>query len=323
MASIKDVAKRANVSISTVSNALNGKSNVGEATRKRVLDIAKDMNYYPNTMARNLKVKKTNTIAFCFSEFERSFYLEIIRGINDCVVNHGYDLIICAHHSIERFLRDGFVDGALVLDKKVKDELILTTASEKLPIVVLDRAIKNKNIYSVIVDNYRVMTDLVKELIQKGYRKFSYIAGVEGTQDNRERFQGMKDMLEKHSIDFLPKQYYHGDFTEKSGYQAARLMLISKDIPEIIVCANDDMAVGAIRAFTDEGIVIPDQVGIVGFDDVDIANFIEPKLTTVSIPKYEWGMYAATVLFRVLQEKEEALVPNKILAHIKWRGSSR
>lgn len=321
MVSIKDVAKRANVSVSTVSNALNGKANVSDETRKRIMEIISEMNYYPNSMARNLKVKKTNTIAFCFSEFDRSFYLKIVRGINDCLVNYGYDLIICTYHSIERFLRTGFVDGALVLDRRVTDDLIKSISNEKLPIVVLDRELEGDNIYSVIVDNYSVMQEMVRGLIGKGYKRFSYITGVEKTKDNIERYQGMVDMLAEHEIKFLPKNYFHGDFTEKSGYQAARIMVVSQDLPEVVICANDDMAIGAIKAFREAGIKVPQEVAVTGFDDIDLASLMEPKLTTIAIPQYEWGMYAATVLFRVLDEYEVDFKPNKITANIKWRDT--
>lgn len=323
MVSIKDVAKKANVSISTVSNALNGRANVSDETRQRVIEIANDMNYYPNTMARNLKVKKTKTIAFCFSEFDRNFYFQIIKGINDCVVNHGYDLIICAHHSIEKFLRNGFVDGALVNDKNVSDELILSTASQELPIVVLDRELKGDHIYPVVVDNYLAMETLVKDLLIKGYKNFAYVSGVEHTQDNIERFEGMRDTLRDHDIPFLQKHYHHGDFTELSGYQAARLMMISKDIPEVVICANDDMAIGVVKAFKELGLKIPEDVSVIGFDDIELSSLLEPHLTTVSIPKYEWGIYAATILFRILVENERHVVPNKIMAQTKWRQTSR
>lgn len=322
MVSIKDVAKKAGVSISTVSNALNGRSNVSDKTRKRIIEIANDMNYYPNTMARNLKVKKTKTIAFCFSEFDRNFYFQIIKGINDCVINHGYDLIICAHHSIEKFLRNGFVDGALVNDRNVSDELILSTASEDLPIIVLDRELEGEHIYPVVVNNYLAMENLVKDLIGKGYKQYAYLSGIEHTQDNIERYEGMRHTLEEHGIPFTQKQYYHGDFTEKSGYQAARLMAISKDIPEVVICANDDMAIGAVKAFKEFGLEIPRDVSIIGFDDIELSSLLEPHLTTVSIPKYEWGMYAATILFRILLE-EEHIVPHKIVAYTKWRQTSK
>ncbi|GKX29794.1 LacI family transcriptional regulator [Vallitalea longa] len=323
MVSIKDVAKKANVSISSVSNALNGRANVSEETRKRIVEIAKEMNYYPNTMARNLKVKRTKTVALCFSEFDRNFYFQIIKGINDCVVHNGYDLIICAHHSIEKFLRNGFIDGAMVLDKNVSDELILSAVSDELPIVVLDRELEGKNIYSVVVDNYRAMRDLVNELIVKGYTRFSYVSGVEHTQDNIERYEGMKDTLNEKGIEFISKNYYHGDFTEKSGYQSAKLMIISKNIPEVVICANDNMAIGVIKAFKESDIRIPEDVSVIGFDDIELANYLEPHLTTISTPKYEWGMYAATILFRILVEHEESIIPNKIQANIRWRQTSR
>lgn len=323
MVSIKDVAKKANVSISSVSNALNGRANVSEKTRKRIIDIANEMNYYPNTMARNLKVKRTKTVALCFSQFDRNFYFQIIKGINDCVVHNGYDLIICAHHSIEKFLRNGFIDGAMVLDKNVTDELISSTVSEELPIVLLDRELEGEYIYSVVVDNYLAMKDLVNGLIEKGYTNYSFVGGVEHTQDNIERFKGLKDTLKNSKIEFSPKNYYHGDFTEKSGYQAAKLMIISNEIPEVVICANDNMAIGVIKAFKESGMNMPEDVSVVGFDDIELASYLEPQLTTISTPKYEWGMYAANILFQVLEEEKTNIKPNKIKANIKWRNSSR
>lgn len=321
MVSIKDVAKKANVSIATVSNALNGRKNISERTRKRIMEIIAEMDYYPNSMARNLKVKKTNTIAVCFSEFDRSYYLKIVRGINDCLIKNGYDLIICTCNSIERFLKNGFVDGALVLDRMVANELILSVSSDTLPIVVLDRELEGNGIFSVVVDNYTVMKELVTGLIDKGYKRFSYISGFENTKDNLERFQSMIDTLSDHDICFSPKNYFKGDFTEKSGYQAARIMIVSGDFPEVVICANDEMAIGAMKAFKEGGIKIPQQIGVTGFDNIDLANFIE--LTTVAIPQYEWGIYAASILLSVLQENEREIKPNRIIANVKWRGSTK
>ncbi|MGB4659080.1 MAG: LacI family DNA-binding transcriptional regulator [Mobilitalea sp.] len=318
MIGIKDVAKEAGVSVSTVSNVLNGKSNVGAATKERIVKICNQLSYYPNTAGRALKSGKTNTIMFNFSDFDRSFYLNIINGISDYVNDNDFDLIICTNKSVEKYMRSNLSSGCIILDKKMKTEVLTRVANEQYPIVVLDRIIDHPYIKSVVVNNYDAMKEMVQGLVDRGYRRFGFVGGPEYTADNKERYEAFEDVLEENNIPFQQKCYFAGDYKEKSGYTAAKIMMLSRELPEVLVCANDNMAIGAMKAFKENGLSIPKDIAITGFDDCDLAEAM--GLATVSIPNYERGYIAARYLIENIRG-ELNVESFKITAKVKWRNS--
>jgi LacI family transcriptional regulator len=318
MVGIKDIAKIAGVSPSTVSNVLNGHKNVGEDTRKRVFALCEQYGYRPNMLGKNLKKGKTDTIVFNFSDFDRSFYLKIINGISDFLQNHGYDLIICTSRSSRNFMNAGYTSGAICLDSNMGDDYLEKAATGDYPIVVMDRIISNPYIKSVIVDNYPVMCRFMQLIIDKGYRKFAFLGGLERTLDNQERFAAFLDILKKNNLYFDPKNYYYGDYREKSGYQCAKMIILSGSLPEVLVCANDNMAIGAIRAFSEHGLHIPADVAVSGFDNCELAEI--SRLSTVEIPRYESGYLAAKELLSLIRKDGDPGV-FKIGASILMRDS--
>ena len=318
MVGIKDVAKRAGVSVSTVSNALNNKKNVGDATRDKILKICEEMSYKPNVAGKGLKSGKSSTILFNFSDFDRSFYLRIINGISDYVNDNDYDLIICTDKSCEKYMNSNLTAGSIILDKKMMDDVLIRIADENYPIVVLDRIMNNSYIKSVVVNNYDPMYELTNGLIERGYRHFGFIGGPEETADNKERYKGFRDALEAKHIAFQQKSYFAGNYREKSGYSAAKILMLSRDLPDCLVCANDNMAIGAMKAFRKNGLRVPEDIAVTGFDNCDLA---EPMgLTTVSIPNYERGYIAARYLIENIRGQRDTNT-FKISAKIIWRSS--
>ena len=318
MVKLKEVAKRAGVSPATVSNVLNGRKNVGEDARARVLALCREMGYEPAEHPR--KPYQNHTVVFNFSDFDRSFYLDIIKGISECLTENNYDLIVCTNKSSRNFMKSRFSQGAISLDGKITDEQLLSVAQAGYPVVVMDRVIDSPHIKSVIVDNYPVMCELVQKLVGKGYTRFGYMGGVESTLDNAERFGAFTATLKANDIVFDKKYYFHGDYREKSGYQAARLMFLGNMLPQVLVCASDNMAIGAVRAFREHGLDVPGDIAVTGFDNCDAAALM--GLTTVSIPRYENGYLAAKELLN-LMEGSSAGEPFKIGASICWRDTVR
>lgn len=316
MVGIKDIARAANVSPSTVSNVLNGKKNVGEETREKILNLCKEMSYFPNMAGKNLKGGISKTILFNFSDFDRSFYLSIIKGISDYVNANDYDLMICTKKSCEKYMRSNMTSGCIILDIGMKNEVLTRIAREDYPIIVLDRFIDDANIKSIVVNNYDPMCEMIEGVIEQGYHKFGFVGGPEQTADNSERYQAFLDVLEKHNIHFHRRNYFSGDYREKSGYTAARILMLSEELPEVLVCANDNMAIGAIKAFRDNGIRVPEDIGVTGFDNCDMAEMI--GLTTVDIPNYERGYLAAQYLIENIRGKGNSEL-FKINAKVKWR----
>jgi LacI family transcriptional regulator len=316
--SIKDIAAAAGVSISTVSNVMNRRSNVGEKTRQLVIRLCEEMNYVPNGAGKRLKSKRSNTILFNFSDFDRSFYLKIIEGINDYAGSHGWDLMICTTKSCEKYMRNNLTDGCIILDNRMKNETLNRAASQNYPVVVLDRHISNPYIKSIMVNNYDPMKKMIEKIVAWGYRKFAFIAGPEHTNDTRERFQAFTDVLNGHDIPFHRENFFAGDYREKSGYQAVNILLLASELPEILVCANDNMALGAIRALRERGCRVPEDVSVTGFDNCEQAE--AAGLTTITIPNYERGYIAARSLIESISEKG-SFDPMKIATEIVWRKS--
>lgn len=314
---IKEIAALANVSSATVSNVLNNRNNVGEETRQKILHLCEEYGY-TNHKTKHLQNDETKTILFNFSDYERNFYLKIIHGISDYVYSRDYDLMICTNKSCKKFMDPSLTCGAIMLDQKCKNSVLIDKANEGYPIVSLDRIIDVPNIKSVVVNNYNAMSELIQGLIDKGYRDFGYVAGID-TLDNQERYKAVRDVLKKNGIIFRRENYFIGDYSEKSGYQSARLMLLAENVPEVLVCANDNMAIGAIQALKQEGLKIPEDIAVTGFDGTEMAGFM--GLTTVDIPDYERGYLAAQFLLQNIAGNQNFDV-FKIAAKVHWRTTT-
>lgn len=316
MIGIKDIAKKAGVSPSTVSNVINGKRNVGEETRKKIQELMEGMHYVPNEAGKGLKTAETNSILFVFGDFDRSFYLRVLKGVSDYLKESGYDLLICTPRSCEKYMRSSLTSGCIIQDAQVDSALIQRCAKERYPMVTLDRILNSPYVKSVLTDNYHPMCELIQSMIDSGYRKFAFLGGPEKTLDNIERFQAFQDTLEKNKIHFQRKNYFSGDYHEHSGYTAGKVLALSDMLPEALVCANDDMAVGAIRAFYENNIRVPEDIAVTGFDDIEKAR--EIGLTTVAVPDYERGYLAALYLLESVKGKK-ASGNFRITAKVKHR----
>ena len=318
MIGIKDIAKLAGVSPSTVSNVLNNKKNVGEETKRKILNLCKEYDYEPNLSGKTLKSGKSKTILFNFSDFDRQFYLKIIQGISDYVYSKGYDLLICTNKNCDKYMTTSLSCGCIMLDVNASDNMIIKKANKEYPIIVLDRIIDAPYIKSMLVNNYTPQKELVEGLIKKGCRRFAYLGGVD-TLDNKERYTATCDALRENGLSLRRDDYYVGNYREKSGYQAAKLLMLTEHLPDALICANDDMALGALKAFRENNIKVPEDISVTGFDDTETAQIL--KLTTIHVPNYERGYIAAQYLLDAI-EGEGNFDPFKISAKVSWRKTS-
>lgn len=319
MIGVKDIAELAGVSPATVSNVLNGRSNVGEATKEKVLAICREHEYHPNIAGRHLKTRESRTILFTFSDFDRSFYLEVIHGIHDYAEAHNYDLLICTGKSCEKYMHPSVSSGCIALDGSLASSILDRKASPDYPIVVLDRIMDNPNVKSILVNNYDPMYQLVDALAKKGYRRFSFLGGIENTADNRERYQAFIDALDANSILFTRDRYIAGDWSENSGVRAAQILLLTDIRPQVLVCANDNMALGAIRTFNENSLAVGRDIMVTGFDNNAIAEY--NGITTIDIPDYERGYLAAQALVGNIEGEMNRDI-FRINAKILWRNSA-
>ncbi|MBO1004008.1 LacI family DNA-binding transcriptional regulator [Pseudogracilibacillus auburnensis] len=304
MATLRDVAKRAGVSVSTASYSINNSPLITDKTKKKVLQAVKELGYRPHGMAKNLKEQKTNIIGIFLSGFSGPFFNEMLEGIQEVVIQNGYELVVCASVDQHRLLIERYVDGAIILNFHMEDELLESCANEKFPIITLDREMDDPHIQNVLLPNEDGSALIVDYLIDKGHKRIGYISGSEESFDGEMRLKGFKNSLQRHGKSLLDMDLLRADFTESSGYEKMNRYLNEErsDLPSAFVCANDEMALGAIRAIQEHGIRIPEDIAIAGFDDIHLSEYINPPLTTIHVPKKQWGITAAQTLFNMIDD---------------------
>ena len=313
MVGIKEIAEKAGVSITTVSNVLNKKKNVGAKTREKVLAIAQELGY--SHKEQNGIDGKRRTIIVSFSDFDTLFYLDILHGVSDYVSKQGYHILICNGDDLAHYSDPDEVCGCIILSSAIQDSQVLAVADKGLAVITLDRELEHPMIKPMIVSNYEGERQLVQKLVDAGFRSFAYLTGQD-TADNKERYTALRDVLRENDISFHRNDFYEGDWREKSGTQAARLIMLRDRMPEVLVCANDMMAIGAIRHFQENGIRVPEDISVCGFDDIIISRYL--GLTTVSVPDYERGFLAGQALLNILDGTGD-FDTYRIGARVKWR----
>ena len=301
MATIKDVAKLAGVSISTASLAINDLPNVSEATKKRVLDAAEQLGYHPNLSARTLKTNKTGSIGVFIYGFGGPIFSDLLETIHNELMKEGLNLIVSTGQSSTQLLRNKQVDAAIIFDTKIKDEDIIFFAKTK-PVLVLDRHLKHPNVYSSVVKNEELVYTLIKEMIKKGYKKFSFVSGPERTKDNQDRYKGFLKALDEAGL--VPHLLFNGNFTIEGGYREGEKIAKLDEKPDFVYCANDEMAVGLIRALKDNKVYIPTNIAVAGFDGIYLGDYITPKLTTIEVDYLQWGVYISQKIILLLKGHE-------------------
>ncbi|SEM57343.1 LacI family DNA-binding transcriptional regulator [Paenibacillus sp. OV219] len=318
VATIKDVARIAGVAVSTVSYALNNSPKISEETRKKVVRAAESLNYRPSNAARNLKKQKSETIGLFLYSLGGPFYSQLIEGIQEVVASYNYNLIVCStfggeNSSAHRFLREKFVDGAIIMGTPISDSLILQVAGKDFPIVVLDRELNSDYVRSVLIDDEQGAYDAVTHLIKLGRRKIEFLSGPLFTIDNINRYEGYKRAMDEHNLPFSPEILMQGNCTETSGYQAMKLMLAGSQMPDAVFAANDEMAIGAIRALNEANLSVPEQVAVVGFDNIHQSSYVRPSLTTVGHSRYELGAIATQCLFNSSPKDNSIVLPTELV----------
>ena len=302
MSTIKDVAKKAGVSISTVSYALNDKENVHPDTKAKILQAAKELNYIPNLVAKQLKTNTTKNIGIFISHISVFLVNQFVEKAKEILENKGYNVVISFGKSANHMLLNRYVDAAIILDPSVPDESIVQFARYDSPVYVLDRQIGGTHIFCNAYNEEEIVEKFISQMIEKGYKDFAFLGGKKDSIHQQMRFKGFKQALIKHDIaDYL---YLDGKNSIQSGFQIAIDLFDMKKIPEFIFCANDYMAIGLIEGFTQKEINIPKEVAISGFDNYAFGNCVKPKLTTIGLDYAELGIEAANTIMSVIQNND-------------------
>lgn len=307
---IKTIAKAANVSHTTVSRALNNSPLVKEETRKKIQDLANRMNYTPDLNAKALVEKRSFIISVYFSDLgsgtSPSFMSTIIHQIRS-MLPKGYEITIDSFSALRRSKQKINLrfDGALVVSQAASDdEFIERLANIGKPVVVLNRKIERTDLYNYSSDDYAGTVNATDYLIRMGHRKMGLISGDEKFLSSYNRTQAFIDTMTKNDLTVPDKWNIKGNYSIKSGYEGMEEILSSGELPTCVFIANDDMAMGAIRACKDYGYSVPEQISIMGFDDSPYSDYLVPRLTTIKKPILEITTKGVNALKRLLVGQE-------------------
>ena len=312
---IYDVARLAGVSPSTVSRMLNGKGQFAPTTHRAVAQAVEQLRYRPNTIARSLRTKSTQTIAFLLPDIPDPFFVSLISGIQQHALQRDYAILLCVtegnpereEHYLN-LLRAKQVDGALVDGLVLPPARLARFVEEGFPIVCLDRGIDLPSVPLVQVDNRLGARRATEHLLALGHTRVAHVAGAElqRLRHSRERLAGYRDALDAAGIAPDPRLVAAGGYTEDGGHRAARALLDAGVGFSAVFAANDLSAIGAVSAITAAGLRVPEDVSVVGFDDIHIAAFTVPPLTTVHQPAAEIAQRATELLVALIQGREAA-----------------
>lgn len=303
MSTIREVSRRANVSVSTVSRVLNGTTPVAEPTRRRVLEAIEDLDYRPNAFARGLATNRSGGIGITINDISSPYYGAILRGVEEVVEEAGMHLMVSSGHAragAEReaveFLLERRVDAVIVQAEGLSDEdLLELDRATDTPVVVFGRLVAELERRCVRLDNETGGEIATRHLLAHGHRRVAHIAGPLAYPDSRDRLHGYRRALEQAGIGYDDRLVVESDFRETGGVTAARRLLERAPDLSAIFVANDQMAAGALRAVRDAGRSVPSDISLVGYDDVLLARYLYPALTTVRQPLREMGRAAAEI----------------------------
>jgi LacI family transcriptional regulator len=312
MITIRDVAQHAQVSVTTVSHVINGTRFVSEDAQARVRAAIEALNYVPSAVARSLKSSRTHTVGMMIPNNSNPYFAEIIRGIEDTCFAAGFNVILCnsdddphKQAAYVRVLSEKQVDGLIVLSSGGDPELLDTLRSASMPQVVVDREIDDLAADLVEVDHEGGARVAVEHLVCLGHRHIACIAGPMELSPARQRVQGWRRALEAAGLACDDTMVASGSFTAEGGHEAMRSLL--KLQPSAVFASNDLMAIGAICAASDAGLRVPQDLSVIGFDDIALAAYSNPPLTTIAQPKHQTGELAARMLMQRIAKPERAL----------------
>jgi LacI family transcriptional regulator len=310
MVTIKDVAREAKVSVATVSRVLNGSGPVSEDTSRLIREIAGRMRYVPHNGARSLITSKTQTLGVLLPDLYGEFFSEVIRGMDDTAQRHGFHLLISRSysdkHGIETAMRAmrGRVDGVAVMSPDLDAES-LSNVPSTIPVVLLCSVSRGNEIDSLTIHNCRGAREMVSDLVARGHVCIAIIKGSPRNYDAAERLRGYRMALREAGINPEASLEREGDFTEAGGYAAAQELLAMKERPTAIFAANDSMAIGAMSALRESGVGIPEEMAVAGFDDIPLARFMDPPLSSVHVPIRQLGARAVELLLHGITHKND------------------
>jgi Transcriptional regulators len=311
MPNIKIIARKAGVSISTVSRVMNGTKPVSPELQKRVYDAVQQMDYKPNSIARSLILNKTNLIGVVVPDVSNSFHAQLLSGIENYAAQEQYGVIICnVYQNLGRrqkyfnLMMERHVDGIILLHDDTLEELSAFRKVSSIPIIFASVPVEAAEVPFVGIDEIKAAYDAVSHLIAKGHRNIALIHGVCHALGTL-RKEGYCKALTEHGIPIRKEIFVQRPSSIEYGYQAME-QLLDLNLPErptAVFCVSDEMAVGALDCLLDKGLRVPEDISLMGFDDIDLGQVVRPRLTTIHQPIYEIGEEAAKLLINMIENK--------------------
>jgi LacI family transcriptional regulator len=321
--SLADVGERAGVSIATASRVLNGSSHpVSEATRARVLDAARELGYSPSALARALVTRRSRIIGVMVGDIVDAYFAEITRGVEDVAARAGYMTIICnadrrTDVEIDQlavlcdYQAEGviFTGSGFLEDPRAADLAAAVQRARERDIRVLALAMRDFDCPRIMSDNRGAAYDITDYVLSLGHRRVAYISGPRGLYASRDRLDGFRAAASDAGVD--SGRVYEGDFSYERGYAAALQMIAEAELPEAIIGANDETAIGALAALRQARLAVPERVSVAGMTDTRLARFSD--LTTVSVPVYQFGAAAARCIVSGEPSPAETVLPHRVV----------
>jgi LacI family transcriptional regulator len=306
---IFDVARRAEVSTSTVSRVVNGRQHIHPETRRRVQAAMADLGYVAHGPARTLASGRTRTIGLLAIEVGTSFFQKVIAGADEQVASFDHDFMLCTTHDRREKEREyvarlshGMVDGLLVILPRGLTDYVERLRAERFPFVIIDYDAEAPGCNVVNASNRVGARDAINHLLDLGHRRIGFITGTPGVGSAIERLAGYRDALADASVPYDERLVVTGDFLEAGGFDGAHALLSLQESPTAIFASSDTAAIGVVRAARERGLSVPSDLSVVGFDDIPEASLVTPALTTVVQPLREMGRAAVRLLMGVMRE---------------------
>ncbi|MFV0291496.1 MAG: LacI family DNA-binding transcriptional regulator [Mangrovibacterium sp.] len=330
MASMNEVAKRAGVSIATVSRVLNNSESVNEETREKILAAIRELKYSPSRVAKRLRSKSGggNLLGIMIPDVSNPFYVEVLKGIESIAFENGYITIFCDFGQSEekeaaylRILESEAIDGLVAASMNDVNPILERMMAAGLPVVCVDRDLKGVDVDLVQVDNEFGTYNAVSYLIKSGYRRIGYVGGLSMISTSRAREAGYCRALIEHGLEVDETLVLDGDSDLESGESMAEQLLSMKEPPDALFCGNNLLTLGALKVINRRGLRVPDDVAIIGFDDMLWASSLNPPLTSVHQPAREIGRRAGDLLIQRIKNPSRATTKIVLETELRVRKS--
>jgi LacI family transcriptional regulator len=302
---------------------LNNVGPVDESTRRKVRHVARQMHYVPSALGRGLSTQRTDAIGLLLPDLFGEFFSEVLRGSDQTAQHSHYHLVVSSSHNNKEEIHAaltmmrGRVDGLVIMSPHIDAHTLRENLPESLPVVLLNCYVDDGSFDSLNVDNFGGALAMVSHLLEHGRRRIAIIKGIEQNLDAAERLRGYRTALMRGGREADQTLERSGNFSEAGGYEAARSLLALQERPDAIFASNDSMAIGALSALRDEGVQVPGEIALAGFDDIPIASYLTPSLTSVHVGIHSLGIQAIETVLHAVQgrnnhRKNQVVLPTTL-----------